>query len=461
MNPAKYGPQGDPEAPQLLRRLARRNPEHTWVLVGKNDRFTPDGLEANIENPYLDIPGGITYNVGSDPPAGSELIPFQSGSGKGYWINKEALARDTHIAEIIKDCDALVIHIGQHGCSHQPIPQVTSTWEQAEADERTHLTHPQIMGRNYGEYLTRGMNMLGDRTDGNAPVSYICVDPRNYLKARDIKWPTGTDNILAQHQYSRETNFERFKDPRRPGELGFGDWCKSIRGGELWRARTSYRHGGAELMILPDDWQTWGSASFDDRAEAGIATTGFYVAKDSDRRSWITKRYLLDTFPNADVYGKFDKKGVAELEGVELKTNTVEEFPSLLNMWRVTLSLPAVGSDWCVAKPYQCFAARSACFMIGRNDAQGWILPSRRETKEAVQVAPGLWSVRVDWTDDEIHLANWLRVNDYEEFAMRAKAVASSRETWEWITSTQLALLARRWDEALLENTIEQQLGIG
>lgn len=467
LNPAKYGPQGDPEAPQLLWRLARRNPEHEFVIIGKNDKFMPADAPPNVYNPHVsDIPGGITYNVGSNAPEGIELQQFQSGSGSGFWINPEALERDRLIAEMMLDLDAMVIHIGQHGCSHMPIPQVKSTWDMARADERKHLTHPQIMGRNYGEYLTRGLNGLEDKHDGKAPIAWICVDPRNYLKARDIKWPTGSNHILAQHTYSRETNFERWEDPRTPGELGFSDFCRSERGGELWRAKTSYYHSGAELMILPDDWETWGPSDFEDRLPAGVASTSFYVPKNFERRSWLITNYLLRTFPDAEVYGKYDKKSMDDVpEGVELLENTVEEFPSLMNRWRVTVSLPAVGSDWCAAKPYQAFAARTACFLLGRADAQGWILPALEtyaspHKKLLTQVADGLWSIRTDWTEEELHLAAWLRCESAGQFAAKAKAVASSRETWEWIVGAQRALLRKRWDDALLERTIEQQLGL-
>jgi hypothetical protein len=460
-DPASWGPQGDAEAVNLLQRLAARNPDHTWVIVGKNDRYM-EGMPQNVENVFTEIPHALTtYNQCANAeaaPAGADFHKFQ-GSAGGFWVRPEGAARDAAASAKIAEVDAVIVHIGQHGCSSIPIPQVASTWEQALADPVHHITHPQVMARNYQEYASRGLNALGDRTNGQAPVIWICVDPRNYVKSRELKWPTGGDMILAQHQFTRKSRHERYGDPRTPEELGFGDWNVPTRAGELWESTHTYKHAGTELMILPDLWETWGRSRWADRKDIGVASTSFWVGKNRDRRSWLIQRLILDTWPNADVYGKWDKKSLADVQ-IEPTSNTVAEFQWLLNSWKVTVSLPAVGSDWCVAKPYQCFAANVACFIYGRADTQGWILPSRRQTPEATEVADGLWSVRTDWTENDIHLARWLRIEHEDEFVPRAKQLIADAETWGWVVGAQRELLARRWDEKLLERTIESRLGL-
>ena len=360
--------------------------------------------------------------------------------------------------ELASNLDGMIVHCGQHGTTNQPVPQSTSRWSEGI------VSHPQVWSMNYGGYLVRALNMLGDRTEGRAPVSWICTDPRNYIKARDIKWPSGMDDILSQYSFTRQQRHERYMDPRLPEELGFK--ATTLRGGELWLVDHVYRLASLELMILPDDWATWGPKDFWDRAPYGIATSSGYVPKDEWRRSWVTREWFIKPFPSVEVYGPWDKRSLEDVEGFEVKKNTVEEFPDLLGSWRVTLALPATsrgvdGVKWTTAKPYQCFAARVACFMMTTLDTQGWILPSRRRTENAKEIAPGLWSHRTDWTDEEIHLATWLRVETPEEFASRAYAVASSEETWTWIVDAQRRCLERRWNQWYLERTIEWQQGIG
>ena len=127
---------------------------------------------------------------------------------------------------------------------------------------------------------------------------YICVDPRNYHKARDIKWPNGTDRILAQYSYSREQRQERFRDPRGPEEFDYvTNVVRTERNDEIWIVKHKYVQSGAELMILPDNWETWGPMPFEERLPIGMTTTSYYVPdpnirsqRSSSSRTFLTPR---------------------------------------------------------------------------------------------------------------------------------------------------------------------------
>jgi hypothetical protein len=436
----KHGFQGDAEAPQLLIRLAERNPDVEWVVVGRNNSFDAAQMPSNVTNGWASKP-----RTGQALGLFEKLVPFIGG------------------------LDGMVMHAGQHGTSQMSIPQSHSTWKDFYADPMEHATTPQDWSISYGGFLVRGLNMLGDRTNGEAPVVWIVTDPRNYLKARDIKWPTGYDRILAQYEFTRDGRHERYQDPRTPDDfdkMNYQDMCTTDRDGEIWVAQHTYVYGGLELMILPDDWDTWGSASFADRLPAGIASTSFNDGRSGKepRRSELIRDYLVNAFPDAPIYGKWDDVSLQDLPPGRVIQNDPQAFPELLNQWRVTLSLPALGSSWTVAKPYQCWAARVVTFLVDRVDDQGWILPSRRENAKTKQIGEvngrPYYSIRDDWTDADIRLAHWLRVETPEEFTTRAQYVSENEAVWTSLMDAQSDLLARRWNEHTTERMIEQQLGL-
>lgn len=429
MDPNKYGYQGDAEAPNLLRRLALRNPQQTFAVIGKHTK-KPDvaSFPSNILWPWLTM-------------------------------NEEEI-----VAWGIANLDGNIVHLGQHGTSHQRIPMVSDTWAMAESGEKE-MTTPLQSLQTYGAYMTRILNGVGDKTDGKAPVSYIVTDPRNYLKARDIKWPTGMNRILGQHAFTRLQSHDRFKDTRNDLSFGFDTIEGFARDKEIWIVRHTYRHGGLELMILDDSWESWGSNSYEQRSSVGVASTSAYDEKPARRRSALIRKFIWEVRPEAEVFGKWDLKCMPDADGYELLSNPVADFPDILQRWRVTMAMPAItrsieGQGWTTAKPYQAFAARTVCLFAPDLDQQGWIIPSRTPTPGSTTVADGLYSVRSDWTQDELSLARWLRVTTPEDVSKVVTALDASPEAWLWIVETQRSLLKRRWDEHFTERVIEYQMGI-
>lgn len=433
----KWGYAGDAEAPNLLMRLARRNPDVEWIVVGRNNQKGGErDLAPNIYNPWAD-----------------------KGVGPGLGLAEK-------LSTLIGSLDGMVVHAGQHGTSNMSIPQSHSSWEQFYEDVMNHGTKPQDWSITYAGFLVRGLNLLGDRSNGVAPVVWIVTDPRNFLKARDVKWPTGYNKILAQYAFERGGRHERFRDPRLPEEFPHlsDTRCQTDRDNEIWEAHHTYVYGGLELMILPDNWETWGQASFEDRQPAGIASTSFNDGRigKEPRRSELIRDYLLEVFPGSEVYGKWDPVSLSDVPKGSVIQNDPKEFPELLNRWRTSLTLPALGSSWTVAKPFQLWAGRTVGFFVDKLDNQGWILPSRRQGPLTHSVGDingtTYYSIRDDWTETDIRLAHNLRVDDVQEYKLKANLIAYDRDSWEAITHAQRDLLKRRWDQALTENMIEDQL---
>lgn len=466
-DPGRHGFQGDAEKPNLLLRLARRNPDVDWVVVGHND--AGEFEEHNVSNPWVDA----RERAASLPPRPdghyrTPFAPYWTGR-PSYWCS-EVSGFEDELVELISQLDGMVVHVGQHAPTQIRIPQATRTWHET-------FTNPDLDGnkvydsmQSYCRYLIRGLNALGDRSLGRAPIVWLVPDPRNYLKARDVKWPTGTDDVLAQHAFKRSQRHERFGDHRDPNALGFRgvalERLNEVGEHELWNAQHRYRHADLELMILPDDWDRLDRTSFEFRVPAGVATTSTKasVLGEGRRRSQLVAEYLLATFPDAEVYGKWDDASLGDVPPNTLRSTTPDEFYDLLNRWRVTISTPIVESDWSVAKNYQCWAAGVVCFMLEQVDAQGWTLPSRRAapgTKVVGEVQGTRYhSIRDDWTKDDVILASWLRVETAEEFKVRADLVARDDAVWSWLARRQRALLQRRWDAHHLESEIERKLNV-
>lgn len=464
----RWGYQGDAEKPNLLFRLAERNPDVDWVVVGHNDAGLFENHD-NIDNLWHDSRRlSAQFPPRTDGYYRTPFAPYWTGK-PSYWCS-EVSGFEDWLVETISQLDGMVIHVGQHAPTQIRIPQAKNTWHET-------FTNPNLDGnrvydsmQSYCRYIIRGLNALGDVSLGQAPVAWLVPDPRNYLKARDVKWPLGTDDILAQHQFNRSQRHERFGDYRSPEALGFRgvklERENEVGEYELWSAQHRYRHCDLELMILPDNWEGLNQRAFESRVPVGIATTSTKasVLGEGRRRSQFVREYLVDQFPDAEVYGKWDAASLADVPEGTVRDTTPEEFFDVLNRFRVTLSLPIVDSDWSVAKPYQCWAAGTVCCYAEQVDAQGWTLPSRRQapgTRSVGKIGPvELFSVRDDWRKNDLILASWLRVEDAAEFQRRASFIASDAAVWTWLVRAQLDLLKKRWDEALLEETIERKMGI-
>ena len=468
----KWRMAGEAEAVNLLYRLAKRNPDVEWHVIGKSNG-SPDPQYPNIVAHWRDDTPKSAWGVRAGVKAGRMCndctAPAPPGANQLYCCPRAKAASDQedHVIAVTRELDGVVTHLGQHGTSHNFIPRVGWTWEQADADPGSSLVSPYVWAFNYGGYLVRALNAFGDAhlNGGTGRTVWLCADPRNYMNGRDIKWPAGTESeepVLAQFETTLNAVHERWRDLRSPVDLGF---FAKVDGG-LWRVQHHYRNSGLDMQMLPDDWENWPQEDFSERDPVGIVSTAAYLPRRDFRRSALIADWVLKAFPGTVIYGKWDERSQADLPpGSQLVQNSPADFAKLLGQQRTTVILPPTpvsvdGQKWCTAKPWQAFAARAVAFMIPPVDAQGWVIPARRPCPGAHEVGPGLWSVRDDWTEEDLHLATWLRPLDPAELQVRIQNAAASRQTWEWLAAAQHRLLTRRWERREIEDTIERRLGI-
>jgi hypothetical protein len=402
------GGNGDNEPVVMLRDLALRHPEITWVVAGRYSGTGKD-LPPNVEVPKF------PKVVASDK--------WKGGAKRATREDAEEYYRFT--LELYESCDQALIHVGQHGTSNQPIPQ---------DKDPTLTTKPQEVALLYAGPVINALNRLGERFE---PV-WVCQDPRNYLKSRDLKWYP-RHPVLAQYDWEREQNHFRWGDPRSPHEVGY-DGRARWRDPTSWATRHAYRYSGLELAGVPR-WEDQDWPGFEERQDFGVLMNEnrSYVKHN---RADISKRWVLPFSPDV-FHGRWSVEGQTKL-GRAITPVTYDQVPHVLSATKATVTTPASGSEWATAKVWECFAVGTICFMHPRYDAQGHTVP-----------LPGAAD------DPELDaLAGWLRPRTPEELGARLQAVRESRETYEWLAAAQLKLLACARERNLIHKLLDERLGL-
>lgn len=419
INEGKWGESGgDNEPAKLLLDLATRNPDHTWVVIGKNSGWAPP--LPNIENPWQEWK--------------KEL------KGMSKLTSAQSIQRydDVTIREY-DTLDGIVNWLGQHGTSNSPIPKVK---------DRSEVTRPQESFLHYSSHILRGIN----RWRMNDPIGreeiYLLADVRNAIKCRDLKWPRRHE-VLTQFNYSRQEWCERYGDPRSKS-----DWDEfnvpTIEQHEgLWRTTDKYVASGLELTGVLD--RARNNDEWNERESFGaiINEARNYGMIAEKTRLHAMQHYILPANP-AWLHGKWTAASLDKL-GTDIQPMPYRRAIEFMQSVKSTITTPSSGSGWATAKPWESFSAGTICFFHPYYDTQGHIIPTLD------QLADG----SCDNEDDDIlHLARWLRVDSPESFLKRVEAINTSRETYEWLRDTQYRLFEREMKRARCINLIEERLGL-
>lgn len=332
---------GDADVVNLLRDLARWYPDDEIVLVGRNSE---DGiLPANVTNPW----------TSADGKSCREEIRKEKNAVRRLAITRE------FTDPMFDAADAVVMWLGQHGTSNQPIPMVGENWGGT-------LTNPQDSFLNYAGFLIAGVNRWRDACDGRREEVWLCPDVRNYWKGRDLKWPISR-GVLAQYDHTHQTKHERWGDTRDPGTLGFeASWENGT-----WVTWTNMYYSGLELTALVPD-ALLGEWDLGDRKPFGMIVNE--NRKDCrNNRLDILCEWVLPHYPKAELFGTWSDQSQRIL-GRTIAPVAHGEMYETLASWRCTFTTPASGSGWATAKPWEAFATGTVCFFHPAYDDQHHIL---------------------------------------------------------------------------------------
>lgn len=425
LDPDEWGTNGgDNEPPCLLNKLAIEHPDVEWVLVGRNSGENPQelGFPDNVTNPWTEWKPAIAeHNKG----------------GKAADRQRAQDVLDEYTRDTFLGLDGMVIWAGQHGTSNSRIPTV---------EDPSVLTEPQISFIHYASYLVRGINAWRDLDPLKNEEVWLCPDPRNYLKARDLKWPL-RNPVLSQYNWVRPDKHERYGDMRSPDDLGFSATGAFVHNNNVWQSPYRYTYSRLETVGIPsntvavlDNWE--------ERQHFGILINEARNYVKNDRLTAMLD-YVKPIDP-AWVYGKWtpnslEKLGMGAIEGLHYS----KVFDQVRTV-KATFTTPSSGSGWATTKPWEAFAVGTACLFHPEYDTQGHIIPT------LAQVESG----KVDDQPELKALAQWLRVKEPDDLQKRVKALDTSRETWEWLVAAQRRHFDRQLAEKKTIKMIEGRLGL-
>lgn len=410
---------GDVDVRRSLDLLSHWYPEHEFVLVGRNSGEEPSavGLPGNVTNPWVTLRSGA------------------SGLAKSGDAIAVANALEELTASLFTDLDGVIIWAGQHGTSNTPIPPVGKTWADGP-------TNPQISFVNYGSYLIRGINRWRDSDPWRRQEVWLCPDPRNYIKCRDLKWPH-QDPILAQYFQVREQKHERYGDQLphtwwneglavqgRPAQV------KRTDDGHVWVSQTTYEYSGLELTALPHPGNVQVNRSTEQYDFGIVINENRKNIKDA--RANVLREYVMPNWPACPIRGVWTDESKLLLGRSDIEPVEYTSLFDTLRTFVTTLTTPASGSGWATAKPWECFAVGTVCFFHPGYDTQGHIIPT---LKQAEAIING--SAQGDL--NAAHLAQWLRVRGPNEFRQRVQMVCAEDNLRATLVQLQRQHFDSRW----------------
>ena len=409
---------GDQDVQVLLMKLARRNPDVQFILIGKNTGQNPQvmGYPENVVNPW-------------------EQWRKSFGNIRLKEITKtnveDYMRRFLDIAgPYLRDADDWIDCLGQHGAANSFIPQIMADIDGEKVpgawDNPRTYANPQMSFVNYCSYLAHAMNWWTRAINTRGP-QFLCFDPRNTIKCREIGWPPRRP-VLAQADATYGGKFERYDDLLNPPDYGYaGDWHRE---GTVWAGTVEYKYGAIELCSMPEPAAIpW--SEFPRKGNFGIISNETRCAV-SIPRGHVLHDWILPFHPNVELYGKWTDNTLRWL-GVDIQPIPYTEMYSKMRTFRSTFTMPASGSTWATIKGWEAFAVGTPCFFHWKYDGQGHIIPTRDQIEHDLVNDPNLR-----------FLGDFLRVHDAEDLAAKVKMLQDDDALWSHVVRLQ----RRRFEDA-------------
>jgi hypothetical protein len=430
---------GDSEPPRLLASLAHRNPGDTFVIVSTcRDDPQACGYPPNVVNawtperlawyrdavkPHQDI----MRNVGKTDTRMLDAI-------RGIESVVDAL-----LLPLTEKLSGVIVWAGQHGTANSVLPAVT------DRSRTRGFTRPYDSFVFYGGGIFRLINAWRDLDPLHNEETWLIADARNYLKARDMKWPLANP-VLGQFDFTRDLHHERFGDELSPNLR----WPKSKwKTDHTWLSTITYRYSSLEVCSLigaqlPPSPLSTAFRKWGERESFGlfINEAGWHTGQGKDQeaagrlqRAPIVQEWVLPLEPSF-IHGKWTTASQDKL-GITVTPAPWSEYFTTLASVKSTFTTPSSGSGWATTKPWEAFAAGTVCFRHPAYDTQDHI-----------------YGKLPQWA------CEWLSPPTKEDLWTRVRQLDNDPTTWVHLVNTQYDLLhetlqKRRW-LSLIEERMHQ-----
>jgi hypothetical protein len=427
MDPASWSSVGgDVDVYRLLQRLATRRDTDQFVLVGRNSGHAPAmvGFPSNVVNPYAEDPEMWRQMkaVGKLDPRGGVANWKDDGSLTDIVTMSTGL-----IWPWFRDLDHIIIWLGQHGTSCQPITPV--------GEEPPALTQPQTSSICYGGYLINALNHWQRNRSDDREAIWLCPDPRNYLKARDVESPL-LKPILGQFDWWRDGKYFQF-DGCEPIYGGLGRWDLINGTQHSWVSPTQYVYSGLELTALDTD-RALNTSMYELRRHEERTSFGMIINENAPEganpRLDVMKEWVLPWCPDVELFGKWRLDSVRSMGRDRIDSAPVTQVYDTMSRWRCTFTTPASSSGWATSKPWEAFASDTVCFFHPGYDTQDHIL------------------------GDNVELKQWLRTDSPGQLERRVRHLDANPQDWAWLVNEQRAHLLRALKEDKIGAMINDRL---
>ncbi|OFW55820.1 MAG: hypothetical protein A2Y75_05235 [Candidatus Solincola sediminis] len=402
---------GDVECAAIVNTLARRHPDDTFILLGRNSGERPSdvGMPANVINPWIEWQPYLRAWINTSGMNHANLSVYEQRRLHAFFAG---LTEETFV-----NCDAHVWWLGQHGTTNMPIPKIGA---------RDVLTKPHDWCAYYVAFALSGINAWRESDPIRREEIYLNADPRNWPKMRDLKWPL-RHSVLAQYDYVTNIKHERYSDTRQPMDTDFGLYATNEEPG-VWRSTVRSVYSGLEINGLFPGTPFGDLVSFNDTWE-NRDRFGLFINESGKtgnakmQRVTAFEEWIAPQNPNW-VHGKWSDSSLTRL-GRSISPAPWDQYFPRLHSVRATFTTPSSCSPWATTKPWEAFAAGTVCFFHPEYDKQNHILRNADPT-----------------------LQHMLRVKTPAQLASHIDAVNNNRDLWKTIVRLQ----REHFDNAMTEH---------
>lgn len=394
---------GDVEMVAVVKEMALRHPENTFILIGRNsgEAAIDVGLPSNVRNPWYVWRGELRERL------------KDAGIKGNLTIDQHKIVLDiyrTMMGDIWKRLDGLVLWVGQHGSSNMSIPRI---------DNPNGWTKPQDWCAFYAAYMLDGVNQFREGRDNTHDVVWLNADARNTHKMRDLKHPL-KNPILTQYTFDNRIKHEQYD-----GSPPLSATVRNVYSRLEINGLASGTPFGDLITYNPDPvGRKHRFGMFINEARAIGVKTGM------DRLS-IMQEWVMPLDPDW-LHGTWSANSLAALRR-DISPAPWDQYYPMLNSTLCTFTTPSSGSHWATAKPWEAFAGGTICFFHPGYDDQDNIL-----------------------RDADPNLRQWLRVKTPRDLRTRITAVTENRNTAQWLITKQREHFEKAMQDKRYLRTIEE-----